>query len=152
MDDKCGGKTKLKVMAVRTVSKKMGIKEGIRAIFIDAPAEAIEAINLPSVNMALKLTGSFDYIHLFAKNQTVFTKKFPTIKTHLKPGGMLWASWPKNGQLETDLSLTKIINIGYSFGLVESTCLSVNSIWSALKFTHPKKGKVYNNSHGKLKL
>ena len=65
---------------------------------------------------------------------------------------MIWASWPKNGQLETNLSLTKIINIGYGFGLVESTCLSVNSIWSALKFTHPKKGKVYNNSHGTLKL
>jgi hypothetical protein len=139
-------------MPVKTVSKKMGIKEGSRAIFIDAPADAIEAINLPSLDMASKLAGSFDYIHLFAKNQTVFRKKFPTIKKHLKPGGMLWASWPKNGQLETDLSLTKIINIGYSFGLVESTCLSVNSIWSALKFTHPKKGKVYNNSHGKLKL
>ena len=63
---------------------------------------------------------------------------------------MLWVSWPKNGQLETDLSLPKIINIVYGFGLVESTALSINNTWSALKFTHPKKGKVYNNSHGTL--
>lgn len=139
-------------MAIKTVSKKMGIKEGIRAIFIDAPSEAIEAIDLPSLNMATQLTGAFDYIHLFAKNQIAFKKNFPKAKKHLNPDGMLWASWPKNRQLETDLSLTKIINIGYSFGLVESTCLSVNATWSALKFTHPKKGKIYNNSHGKLKL
>jgi hypothetical protein len=139
-------------MAIKTVSKKMGIKEGIRAIFIDAPAEAIEAINLPSVNMASKLTGFFDYIHLFVTSLKAMKKYFPKSKAHLKPGGMLWVSWPKNGQLETDLSLTKIINIGYGFGLVESTGLSVDSTWSALKFTHPKKGKVYNNSHGTLNV
>ena len=129
----------------------MGIKEDSRAIFINAPAEAIEAIDLPSLDIASKLTGYFDYIHLFAKSESVFRKSFPKLKAHLKPSGMLWASWPKNRQLGTDLSLTKIINIGYGFGLVESTCLSVDSIWSALKFTHLKEGKVYNNSHGKLK-
>lgn len=137
-------------MQIKTVSKKMGIKEGMRSIFIDAPADVMESIDLPSIDMATKLNGTFDYIHLFSKNQTAFRENFPKVKVHLKPGGMLWASWPKNGQLETDLSLTKIINIGYSFGLVESTCLSVNSVWSALKFTHPKKDKIYNNSHGKL--
>lgn len=137
-------------MKAKPVSKKMGIKEGMRAIFINAPARVIEVIELPSLEIATELNGSFDYIHLFSKNQIEFSLNFPKVKAHLKPSGMLWASWPKNGRLETDLSLTKIINIGYSFGLVESTCLSVNSVWSALKFTHPKKNKVYNNSHGKL--
>lgn len=107
---------------------------------------------MPSLEIASKLTGYFEYIHLFAKSESVFRKNFPKLKAHLKPKGMLWVSWAKNGQLGTDLSLTKIINIGYGFGLVESTCLSVDSIWSALKLTHPKKGKVYNNSHGKLVL
>ena len=137
-------------MTIRPVSKKMGIKEGMRTIFINAPAEAIEAIELPNLERTSELTGTFDYIHLFSKNQEALKKHFPEIKTHLKPGGMLWVSWPKNGQLETDLSLTKIIKIVYGFGLVESTALSVNATWSALKFTHPKKGKVYNNSHGTL--
>jgi hypothetical protein len=137
-------------MAIKPVSKKMGIKKGIRSIFINAPPEAIEAITLPDIDIASKLSGTFDYIHLFAKSQTTLKKYFPKSKAHLKLGGMLWVSWPKNGQLETDLSLTKIINIGYGFGLVESTALSVNSTWSALKFTHPKKGKVYNNSYGSL--
>lgn len=119
----------------------MGIKIDSRAIFINAPAEAIEAIDLPSLEIASKLTGYFDYIHLFAKSESVFRKIFPKLKAHLKPKGMLWVSWAKNEQLGTDLSLTKIINIGYGFGLVESTWLSVDSIWSVLKFTHPKKAK-----------
>ena len=64
---------------------------------------------------------------------------------------MLWVSWPKGGKLESDLNIKIVIKLGYDFGLVESTALSVNSTWSGLKFTHPKKGKVYNNSYGKLK-
>ncbi len=135
---------------IKPVSMKMGIKKDIRAILVNAPAEAIKAIDLPNLDIASRLTGYFDYIHLFVGSESELRKKFPTLKSHLKPEGKLWISWPKNGQLETDLSLTKIIEIGYSFGLVESTCLSVDSIWTALKFTHPKKDKIYNNSHGKL--
>lgn len=71
--------------------------------------------------------------------------------TGSKLDGKLWVSWPKNKQLDTDLTLPVVIKIGYSFGLVESTCLSINKTWSALKFTHPKKGKIYINSHAELK-
>ena len=136
---------------MKTVSQKMGIKENSRALFINAPSDAIDEMKLPEIDIAKRLTGEFDYIHLFAKNQAEYKNKFPKLKSHLKLNGMLWVSWPKNGLLDTDLSLPKVINIGYGFGLVESTGLSINSIWSALKLTHPKKGKIYNNSHGELK-
>ena len=135
---------------MKTVSQKMGIKENSRVIIINAPSDAIDGMKLPEIDIAKRLTGEFDYIHLFVKTQLEYKEKFPKLKPHLKLSGMLWVSWPKGGQLDTDLSLTKVINIGYGFGLVESTCLSINSIWSALKFTHPKKGKEYNNSHAEL--
>ena len=64
---------------------------------------------------------------------------------------MLWVSWPKDGKLGTDLNIKTVIKLGYDYGLVESTCLRIDAIWSGLKFTHPKKGKVYHNSYGKLK-
>lgn len=135
---------------MKTVSQKMGIKNGIRTILIDAPIEAVDSINLPDIEINNELNGDFDYIHLFVKEQSTLREKFPVLKSHLRSKGMLWVSWPKNGQLGTDLNMKNIIQIGYGFGLVESTCLSINPIWSGLKFTHPKKGKVYNNSYGKL--
>ncbi len=136
---------------MKTVAQKMGIKQGVKAYFYNAPDTAIASINLPDIELLKKLIGEFDYIHLFAKTQAAQEDIFPTLKKHLELNGMLWVSWPKGGQLETDLSLPKVISIGYKFGLVESTCLSIDATWSALKFTHPKKGKVYNNSHAKLK-
>jgi hypothetical protein len=133
------------------VLKKLGIKEGARAILMNAPAEAAKAIDLSHLDLATKLTGTFDYIHFFTKSQEEFNDRFPKLKSHLKPTGMLWVSWPKNRKLGTDLTLTKVIELGYNHGLVESKTISIDETWSAIKFTHPKQGKVYRNSYGRLK-
>jgi hypothetical protein len=135
----------------KSVSAKMGIQAGVSAIFINAPADVINAIDPPDLKLSSTLSGDFDYIHLFANDQAVLHEKFSKLKDHLKATGSLWVSWPKAGKLGTDLNLPIVIKIGYDYGLVESKCLSVNDTWSALKFTHPKKGKIYNNSYGKLK-
>jgi hypothetical protein len=133
-----------------SVAKKMGIKEGSRAILVNAPEAARGAIDPPSLEVATELSGAFGYIHLFTRTQAELDETFPKLKARLEPTGMLWVSWPKGGKLGTDLSLPKVIKIGYRHGLVESTCLSVDATWSALKFTHPKKGKVYRNKYGQL--
>lgn len=136
----------------RTVAQKMGIKENSRAIFVNSDKEIIGDINLPNLDLSTKFEDEFDYIHLFVKTQSEFNDYFPMLKLHLKSNGMLWVSWPKGGNLGTDLNIKTIIKLGYDYALVESTCLRINDIWSALKFTHPKKGKVYNNSYGKLNI
>ena len=135
----------------RTVSQKMGVKEGMRAFFLNAPQSALNAITLPGLDVGSALQGAFDYLHFFTKTQAEMDDSFPKLKQHLKNTGMLWLSWPKGTKLGTDLALPVVIRIGYSHGLVESTCLSVDATWSGLKFTHPKKDKVYQNSHGQLK-
>ena len=135
----------------KSVAEKMGIKENARAIFIGETAEALKAIDAPTLNESKRLVGNFDFIHFFTIKQTALESKFPKLKAHLSEKGTLWISWPKGGQQKTDLNLKSVIGIGYSHGLVESKTLSINDTWSAIKFTHPKKGKVYKNSYGKLK-
>jgi hypothetical protein len=135
----------------KLVSEKMGLKPGMRTIYINAPAEAIRAVEAPALGLETGLSGDFDYIHFFARSQAEFHQTFPALKLHLKPTGMLWVSWPKAKREGTDLTLTIVIKLGYEYGLVESTCLSINPVWSGLKFTHPKPGKTYHNKYGKLK-
>ena len=134
----------------RTIAQKMGVKENSRAILVNSDEVAINKIEFPPLDISTKLAEGFDYIHLFVKKQSEFIEHFPILKEYLNPNGMLWVSWPKSGKSGTDLNLKTVIKLGYDFGLVESTCLSISEIWSGLKFTHPKKGKVYNNSYGKL--
>jgi hypothetical protein len=135
----------------KPVSAKMGIKEGARTLFVNAPAEAVEAIELPVLNLGTDRDGEFDYIHLFVAKQTQMREQFPALMNHLAKTGTLWLSWPKGGKLNTDLTLPSVIKIGYDCGLVESKTLSINETWSAIKFTWPRPGKVYQNSFGKLK-
>lgn len=134
----------------RTVAEKMGVKQHSRTYFADADEHAISGIKLPDVKIIKRLTGTFDYIHLFAKNRKHMEQWFPKLKAHLALKGMLWVSWPKAKQLGTDLNIKEVIRIGYGFGLVESTALSVSGVWSGLKFTMPKEGKEYHNSYGTL--
>lgn len=134
----------------RTTAQKMGVKENSRAIIVNADKEAIDIIELPLLNISTTFENEFDYIHLFVKTQAEFIDNFPKLKEYLKPNGMMWVSWPKGGKLGTDLNIKIVIKLGYNFGLVESICLSINEIWSGIKFTHPKLEKKYNNSYGKL--
>ena len=137
--------------ARRTVAQKMGITPGSRAHLMAAPPSATVAIELPPLVISPELDGQFDYLHLFTTSQMGMEDSFPALKEHLAVSGSLWVSWPKARKLGTNLALPTVIRIGYSHGMVESTCLSVDDTWSALKFTHPKPGRIYRNSHGTLR-
>ena len=128
--------------------RKLGTKAEARSIVIEAPAEVRKAVSPPG--SAKRLAGTFDYIHVFVRDQKGLKSGLVRLKPRLRKGGTLWVSWPKGGGQGTDLSLPKVIEIGYRKGLVESKAISIDAVWSALKFTFPKEGKVYNNSFGKL--
>lgn len=134
----------------KTVAQKMRLREGARAMFVNAPPTALTAIQPPRLEVATELDGDFDYLHLFATTKAALAVEFARLRPHLAATGALWVSWPKARKLGTDLTLPTVIRIGYDHALVESVCLSIDDVWSALKFTHPKPGKVYRNSYGRL--
>jgi hypothetical protein len=135
---------------MRSVAEKMGLKAGARAYFVDAPDTARAAMMLPDIDCPSLLDGAFDHIHLFVSTASDLDRHFAELKSHVATKGRLWVSWPKGGRRGTDLNIREVIRIGYSHGMVESTALSVDDTWSALKFTHPLPNKRYNNSYGKL--
>jgi len=65
---------------MKTVAQKMGIKGNAKTYFVDAPKEAIEALNLPDVQLSKTLKGEFDYIHLFVEQQSEQENIFPKLK------------------------------------------------------------------------
>lgn len=134
----------------RTVAEKMGVRPGVRAYHHDIPAGVLPQLGLPDLQISLTLKGRFDHIHAFMTTQDQMRTDLPDLRDSLAPDGQLWLSWPKGGQLDTDLSLPAVIRIAYDSGLVESKCISVDSVWSALKLTRPVPGKTYRNSFGQL--
>ena len=78
---------------MKTVAQKMGIKESGRTVFINAPTEAIVGIKLPTLSISKKMTGEFDYIHLFVKKQSAYTKIFSKLKAKWNALGFLAKRW-----------------------------------------------------------
>ena len=136
---------------MRTVAEKMGLRDGMRAYFAGADESVLEAMKLPKLDLPPKLVGCFDYLHVFATTQESLGKAFATMRPHLAERGSLWVSWLKGKPTGSNLNLQSVIHIGYDHGLVESKTLAVNALWSAIKFTHPIPGKIYQNSFGTLK-
>lgn len=134
----------------RTIAEKMFVKPFARTYLRNAPGGLLTHIGAVNVQASASLKGEFDYMHLFVNTRQELAEQFSGLKPHLAEPGALWVSWPKGKQLGTDLNLHEVIRVGYALGLVESTCLSIDATWSALRFTRPKPGKVYNNSHAEL--
>lgn len=134
----------------RKVSEKMGIKDGQSVGLVDAPADAVAAMELPDDIRLVRGKSKADHAILFATAQADLDRQFPRLRERLLPEGKLWVAWPKANQLGTDLDIKAVIRIGYGHSMVESTNLRIDDTWTALKFTHPKEGKEYRNSYGTL--
>ena len=63
-----------------SVSQKIGIKEEMRAFFLNAPESALNAIDLPGLVVGSELKGEFDYLHFFTKTQAEMNDSFPKLK------------------------------------------------------------------------
>ena len=114
--------------------KKLGIKEGFRVIFLDAPAEIINTLEHDSFLFENKLNREFDYIHVFSLKRDQFERRLTEVKPFLKKTGMLWVSWPKAGKLGTDLNENIIRDIGLEAGMVDVKVAAIDETWSGLKF------------------
>lgn len=105
---------------------KMGIKQGMRGIFVHAPKEVRLLFEHAPLSIVKGLFGDLDYIHIFAKDEESLNSAFLRVKKFLKPDGILWASWPKSGQLGTNLNENKVRDIGLAAGLVDIKVAAIN--------------------------
>jgi len=119
--------------------KKLGIKEGFRISFVNAPTDfGNELGSLPESVMVLARPASgMDFVLLFTKSQLMLTKDFARLAKMLLPNGMLWVAWPKkSSRITTDLSENSVRHIGLNEGLVDVKVCAVTEVWSGLKFVY----------------
>lgn len=91
----------------KTVAEKMGVRPGITAYHHGVPATVVAQMHLPTLEISKSMTGPFDHIHAFMTTQQQLRADLPDLRDALAADGSLWLSWPKAGQLDTDLSLTE---------------------------------------------
>jgi len=120
--------------------KKLGLKEGMTAVILNAPAYYLDLLApLPQpFTMFTDLTQTaINFIHFFTKTQIELEQEFPQLKTALAKNGLLWISWPKKvAKVPTDLDGNIVREIGLANGLVDVKVAAVDDVWSGLKFVY----------------
>jgi len=94
-------------MADSSLVKKLGLKPGWRALILNAPDGYRELLDpLPEgIDLTATPDGTFDFVQLFARNKADLARYAPEAIAAVKPGGMLWISFPKKtSQIQTDIS------------------------------------------------
>lgn len=117
--------------------RKLGIKDGHRLAFIDAPEDLPDELRaLPaSVHVSRGLRGGpFDVILLFADREARLRTRFAQAARALQPNGGLWVAWPKKASgVPTDITEDRVRAIALVAGLVDNKVCAIDATWSGLR-------------------
>ena len=128
-------------MVETAIAKKMKLKPGLKAAIINAPESYLEELK-HDVEILPKLSGKFDWIQLFVSNKAELDALAPKAAKSLKPGSMLWISFPKGtSKIQTDLTRDKGWESLQALDLKWITLVSVNETWSAFALRPYKEGE-----------
>jgi hypothetical protein len=127
-------------MAGTSLIKKLGIKPKQRVLILNAPEGYTEQLNslLPAdVELVTTPTtdANFDVVHQFVRNKTEVEKDTPMSIHLVKPGGLLWISYPKqSSKVTTDINRNVLWKIFPDSDWRPVTQISIDDVWSALRF------------------
>lgn len=125
------------------LEKKLGIKDGLRVCFVNAPDNFDQDLDLPSdIRVSFAKAKPLDLILLFSKSEAKLQRDFAVWAQKLCANGMIWICWPKKASgVATDVNENIVRRIGLAAGLVDVKICAVNDVWSGLKFVYRLKDR-----------
>lgn len=125
------------------LAKKLGLKEGFRITFLNAPAGFRDLLGeLPARVKIIGVQKPLDLIVFFPKSQEDLENKFAKLADKLSPAGMLWIAWPKQAaKVETDLTFDGVQQTGLALGLVDNKVCAIDEVYTALRFVYRLKDR-----------
>ena len=129
-------------MAGTQLLKKLRMSPEQRALILNVPPGYLDELGpLPQgVELAEEPEGTFDFVQVFAKDLAELEKLAPVAASAVKHDGLFWVSYPKkSSKVESDLSRDVVWKAVAKIGQRPVAQVSVNDVWSALRFRPPEK-------------
>lgn len=125
--------------------KKLGYRDGDRALLIAVPDSLDELTSFPSFARREVLAatdaklprGPFDLVHLFTVDRRDLERLLPRLRAILAPSGSIWVSWPKKSSKVVTTITEDVIREVCLPELVDVKVAAVSEIWSGLKLVIP---------------
>jgi hypothetical protein len=117
------------------LAKKLGIKEGHRVAFPQAPDGFTELLGeLPAVTVKARTAGPLDVIVFFTRSRSELERRLPALRRAMDPTAGLWIAWPKRSSgVETDMTEDVARELGLANRLVDNKVCAIDETWSGLR-------------------
>jgi hypothetical protein len=128
-----------------SLGQKLGIKEGRRVLVLDPPVGFVRRLDPlpPGVGVTTKILHLNDVIVVFASSRAVLGELFHKARPAMAPRASLWLAWPrKSSGFFTDLDETLVRAVGLAGGLTDNKIISIDEIWSALRFIEKERDRL----------
>ena len=126
------------------LAKKLGLKEGVRLVFVAAPASFLPALGtIPEgATILSEPNPPIDLAIVFCERMDSLARHFAPIASRLATAGMIWVAWPKKASgVPTDLNENVVREYGLAMGLVDVKVCAIDETWSGLKFVYRLKDR-----------
>ncbi len=123
-------------MADKEISHKLRIRTGnhIAVLHAPAPYEGLVGRLPPGVAVSTRMEGIYDLVHAFFTRLEDLSRQVDGLRTAMADKGILWISYPKGGQANTDLNRDILREYLAENGLEAVSQVSIDDTWSALRF------------------
>ena len=124
-------------MAETSLAEKLKIKRGQKLLILHAPDGYVQLLgSLPEGTEARTSSGgAFDLVQVFVRSKAEVDSNARTAVQALKPGGMLWFSFPKkSSKIKTDISRDTGWEALRELGMEGVSLISVDDTWSAMRY------------------
>ena len=119
------------------LSRNLLIEPGHRVLVLNPPAGYLDSLNpLPdgASTGTSGANGPADVVQLFARDRAQLERDAGAAQNALKPGGILWASYPSSPDQQTDLSRNHGWGALNRAGLTATIQVGLDRDWDAVRF------------------
>ena len=127
------------------LAKKLGIKEGMLVVSVDAPQNYDELLSpLPDgVRISKNARRDADVIHIFTNTRDGLFKAVSEVRHLIKQNGSIWVSWYKKAaKLPTEITEDTVREAAFPLGLVDIKVCAVDDRWSGLKLVIRRENRI----------
>jgi hypothetical protein len=124
-------------MPESSLTKKLVLKPGYRVLLLNAPAgyPALLGELPPGATLEENPAGQYDLVQGFVKSKAEAEAFWPTAVAAVKPGGVLWMSYPKKtSAIKTDINRDSGWESLKAAGWDTVAAVALDATWSALRF------------------
>jgi hypothetical protein len=119
--------------SVKPLVKKLGIKEGYRVKYINAPA-GYQSWIAPAPEVIAASIPPYDFVHVFVNKVSELEQSLVSLRDQLDNRGMIWVSWyKKSSGMSSEITEDTIRDTALALGLVDVKVCAVTEEWSGLK-------------------